>query len=103
MKKPLDDHSHRRLYEVLAKINKPEDIQIFLEDLCTINEVNQMSQRLQCAELMLKGYTYSQITELSSISSATLSRVSRCLRYGSGGYSKLLASFVNNREEKNDT
>ncbi|NLN54690.1 MAG: TrpR-related protein YerC/YecD [Clostridiales bacterium] len=103
MKKPLDDHSHRRLYEVLAKINKPEDIQIFLEDLCTINEVNQMSQRLQCAELMLKGYTYSQITELSSISSATLSRVSRCLQYGSGGYSKLLASFVNNREEKNDT
>jgi TrpR-related protein YerC/YecD len=103
MKKPLDDHSHRRLYEVLAKINKPEDIQIFLEDLCTINEVNQMSQRLQCAELMLKGYTYSQITELSSISSATLSRVSRCLQYGSGGYSRLLASFVNNREEKNDT
>ena len=103
MKKPLDDHSHRRLYEVLAKINKPEDIQIFLEDLCTINEVNQMSQRLQCAELMLRGYTYSQITELSSISSATLSRVSRCLQYGSGGYSKLLASFVNNREEKNDT
>ena len=103
MKKPLDDHSHRRLYEVLAKINKPEDIQIFLKDLCTINEVNQMSQRLQCAELMLKGYTYSQITELSSISSATLSRVSRCLQYGSGGYSKLLASFVNNREEKNDT
>ncbi|MGI6716883.1 MAG: YerC/YecD family TrpR-related protein [Eubacteriales bacterium] len=103
MSKPLDESHHRRLYEILAKINNPDDIKIFLEDLCTINEVNQMALRLQCAELMLQGHTYNQITDKSSISSATLSRVSRCIQYGSGGYSKILASFVNHTEDKNDS
>ncbi len=101
MNNNLDDHAHERLYEILAEINNAADMRLFLEDLCTINEVKQMAQRMQCAELMLKGDTYNRIIEKTDISSATLSRVSRCLRYGSGGYSKVLVSFLNKSEGKN--
>jgi len=101
MNNSLDDHAHERLYEMLAKIDKASDMKIFLEDLCTINEVKQMAQRMQCAELMLNGDTYNQIMEKTDISSATLSRVSRCLQYGSGGYSKILAAFTKKQEDIN--
>ena len=61
----------------------------FLGDLCTINELRSMAQRLQAAKMLLDGKTYQEITAQTDISSATLSRVSRCVQYGKG-YSALL-------------
>ncbi len=77
------------LFQLLAGIDNPEDIRALFEDLCTVKEVDNMAERIFAARLLMEGKTYSQIIAQSDISSATLSRVSRCVQYGKG-YSKLL-------------
>ena len=77
------------LYRLIADIQDPEDIRILFEDLCTRKEVENMAERIFAARLLLEGKTYNQVMSQADISSATLSRVSRCVQYGSG-YSKLL-------------
>ena len=66
-----------------------EDCRALLEDLCTVKEIDNMAERIFAARLLLEGQTYNQIMAQSDISSATLSRVSRCVQYGSG-YRRLL-------------
>ena len=75
---------HEKLYEAILSLKSVEECKIFFEDLCTYKEVDAMSQRLESARLLLEGETYEQIIKLTSISSATLSRVSRCVKYGKG-------------------
>ena len=58
----------------------------FFEDLCTVKEISDMAQRLQAAKLLLDGATYEQIVKAVEISTATISRINRCIQYGSGGY-----------------
>ena len=78
-----------KLYQLLASINTMEDCQALFEDLCTAKEIENMAERLHAARLLLEGNTYNQIIAQADISSATLSRVSRCVQYGKG-YSILL-------------
>ena len=77
------------LYRLLARIEDPEDVAALLADMCTVKEVENMAERLFTAKLLLSGCTYNQIMAQADISSATLSRVSRCVQQGRG-YSKLL-------------
>ena len=77
------------LVELLCRIDNEEDCIALLDDLCTVKELENMAERLHAAKLLLEGNTYSQVMAQADISSATLSRVSRCVQYGSG-YSKLL-------------
>ena len=83
-----------KLFEVLSRIESEEDFKAFFEDLCTYAEIEKMEQRVECAQLLLGGDTYNRIIEKTDISSATLSRVSRCLQYGSGGYSRVLKKIA---------
>ena len=77
------------LYKIIASITDPKQIQALFDDLCTRKEVDNMAERVFAARLLMEGKTYNQIMAQSDISSATLSRVSRCVQYGKG-YSKLL-------------
>ena len=77
-----------KLFDLLARTDNPEDIAKLFEDLCTKKEVENMAERLYAAELLIAGNTYTQVMSQVNISSATLSRVSQCVQYGSG-YSKL--------------
>ncbi len=77
------------LYELFLKLQSTEDCKMLFEDLCTNKELEQMAQRLQAAKLLKQGLTYAKVIESTEISSATLSRVSRCLQYGKG-YKKFL-------------
>ncbi len=77
------------LYRLLAEITTPEDISALMEDLCTVKEIDNMAERLLTARLLLEGCTYTQVMAQANISSATLSRVSRCVQNGKG-YSRLL-------------
>jgi TrpR-related protein YerC/YecD len=77
------------LYQVIASIENPEDCRVLFEDLCTVKEVENMAERLYAAKLLIEGNTYNQVMSQADISSATLSRVSRCVQYGKG-YSKLI-------------
>ena len=72
------------LYELLAHVQDPKDIQALFEDLCTVKEIANMAERIFAARLLMEGKTYNQIMAQSDISSATLSRVSRCVQYGKG-------------------
>ena len=79
-----------KLYEAILKLKSIEDCDKFFEDLCTINEINAMAQRLDVAVLLKQGETFNAIVEKTGASTATISRVSRCLSKGSGGYKKVL-------------
>lgn len=85
-----------KLYDVLANITNKEDFARLFEDLCTYQEIENMEQRIECAQLLLSGETYNQVIEQTDVSSATLSRVSRCIRHGSGGYSDVLKNMMPN-------
>ena len=86
---PSHHEKTKALYELIASIDDPEDIRALFDDLCTRKEVENMAERVHAAKLLLQGNTYSQVMSQADISSATLSRVSRCVQYGSG-YSRLL-------------
>ena len=77
----------RVLYETFLACKTAEDVKALLEDLCTYTETEQMAQR---AQLLKAGKTYTEVIAATNISSATLSRVSRCVRHGSGGYEKFV-------------
>ena len=85
----VSEEMEKYLYRVLVSLESVEDCRALLEDLCTRKEVEQMAQRIRAARLLKEGKTYQQVIAETDISSATLSRVSRCLQYGSG-YRKLL-------------
>ena len=77
------------LFEVIAGLSTKEEARKFFTDLCTAGEITAMSQRLLAARLLLGGCTYEQVISATDISSATLSRVSKCVKHGEG-YSKVL-------------
>lgn len=74
----------RCLYEAILRLKTVEDCKELFEDLCTQKELEQMAIRLTAAELLMRGETYSEIMKKVDISSATLSRVSRCVQCGTG-------------------
>lgn len=78
-----------KLLQMLVSVDNLEDCKALMEDLCTTKELENMAERFYAAELLMEGKTYNQVMELSTISSATLSRVSRCVQYGNG-YKKLI-------------
>ena len=77
------------LYRQIAALRDADECRMLFDDLCTNKEIEQMAQRLQAAKLLSQGNTYQQVINATDISSATLSRVSRCVQYGTG-YSSLL-------------
>ena len=83
------DEKIEELFRLIVSLNNMEDCRALFDDLCTRKELEKMAERVFAAKLLLEGMTYNQIMEVADISSATLSRVSRCVQYGEG-YSKLL-------------
>ncbi len=78
------------LCKAILKLKTVEQCRAFLDDLCTYKEVEQMAARICAAEMFLRGGTYNEIIDATELSSATLSRVSRALTHGSGGYRSVL-------------
>ena len=77
------------LYRLILQLETVEDCRKFFDDLCTAKEIGKMAERVHAAKLLLEGKTYNQVMAETDISSATLSRVSRCVQFGKG-YSKQL-------------
>lgn len=75
-----------RLFQAILHLQTTEECYAFFEDICTIKEIQDMAQRLDTAILLQQGLSYQKIAEQVNISSATISRVNRCIQYGSGGY-----------------
>ena len=94
MKTKISEDKIDHLYEIILKLNSVEDCRMLFEDLCTIQEIEKMAERVEAAELLIEGNTYSEVIQKTEISSATLSRVSKCVQYGQG-YQK----FLKNKED----
>ena len=82
----MNDKSIDQLFEAVLTLKSVEECYIFFEDLCTVNEIQSMSQRLEVARMLGNGSTYNQIEAETGASTATISRVKRCLNYGNDGY-----------------
>lgn len=80
----IDKHQVGEFYKAILSLKTVEECESFFADLCTYKEIEQMTQRIIAAKLLLKGDTYEKVIKETEISSATLSRVSKCVKYGSG-------------------
>ena len=92
----IKNESEERLYRAISALKTPEECRAFFEDLCTIREIEDMAQRLDTAILLDRGMNYQHISETVGVSTATISRVNRCHRYGSGGYRTALRELKEN-------
>jgi TrpR-related protein YerC/YecD len=88
--KKLNDKAIDQLFESILTLKDVEEAYIFFDDLCTVNEIQSLAQRLEVARLLRQGATYNQIETLTGASTATISRVKRCLNYGNDGYTLAL-------------
>jgi TrpR-related protein YerC/YecD len=80
----------KRLFQAMLLLKNEEECSAFLEDLCTIRELQDLSQRLEVAEMLGTGKNYQEISKATGASTATICRVSKCLNYGSNGYKTVL-------------
>lgn len=88
--KKLNDKNIDQLFEAILTLKDIEECYTFFDDLCTVNEIQSLSQRLEVARMLGKGNTYNQIEAETGASTATISRVKRCLNYGNDGYKMTL-------------
>ena len=97
----LDTTNEQSIFEYLVHailmLQTPDECRSFLHDLCTESELQEMSRRLQAAIMLKAGYIYTDIADKTGLSTATISRVNRCLKYGSDGYNKALDNLEANR------
>lgn len=78
------------LFDAILSLKTREECYQFFDDLATMNEISSLMQRLQVAKLLTEGHTYNHIEKATSASTATISRVRRCIDYGSDGYKVVL-------------
>ena len=81
-----------RLFEALLRLSTKEECYALFEDLCTIREIRDLSQRFEVAEMLAAGKSYQEIAGRTGASTATICRVNKCLMYGSGGYRRALTA-----------
>ena len=89
-----------QLFDAILSLRRREECYRFFDDIATMNEIQALSQRLQVAKLLSEGQTYSKIEEITKASTATISRVRRCIDYGSGGYYLVLERLANQQKEE---
>lgn len=92
----FDIKSFDELFNAVLKLKTVQDCQKFFEDVCTIKELQDISQRLEVAALLKSGNNYQEVSKITGASTATICRVNKCLNYGSGGYNLVL----DNKESK---
>lgn len=90
MQNNLRDKHMDQLFQAILKLEDLDQCYALFSDLCTVTELLSMKQRFWVARLLKEGYIYSDIVEITGASTATISRVNRCLQYGDGGYSLAL-------------
>ena len=98
MGKSVHNEETRKLMEGILKLQSVEECYAFFEDLCTVNELLSLGQRFEVANMLR---TYNEVAEVTGASTATISRVNRCLNYGTDGY-QLVLSRMEKLEKKED-
>ncbi len=95
LKDPLIDN----LFEAILTLHDTEECYRFFEDICTVSELKAIAQRLEVAKMLEQDQTYGEIADKTGASTATISRVKRCLNYGADGY-KIVLDRIGKQQQK---
>lgn len=87
----FDKNAAEKLYNAILSLKDAEECDKFFEDICTIQELEALSQRLEVACLLKQGKSYSEVNKLTGASTATICRVGKCINYGNGGYDMVIS------------
>ena len=90
MSDKMRDEQTDNLFRAVLSLNNIDECSAFFEDLCTVSELREMAKRLTAARMLNNNYIYSDISDKTGLSTATISRVNRCLKYGNDGYAEIL-------------
>jgi TrpR-related protein YerC/YecD len=96
----LKDQFTEDLFEAILLLQNKEDCYRFFEDICTVAEIKAMAQRLEVAKMLDQDLTYTDIAEKTGASTATISRVKRCLFFGADGYRAILDRLKKRKRQK---
>ena len=88
------------LFEAILSLKNTDECYKFFEDICTVKEILDISQRLKAAKMLKNGANYIDISKETGMSTATISRVSKCLEYGGGGYALIIDRVSENKENR---
>lgn len=94
----LEDEQIDGLFEAMQQLKTREDFYRFFEDISTVSEIKAMAQRMEVAKMLDEDKTYTEIASKTGASTATISRVKRCLNYGADGYRLVLERMKENKE-----
>ena len=97
MASKINDEKLDFLFQAILTLESVEDCYNFFEDLCTVSELQEMSRRMLAARMLRANAVYTDIAAQTGLSTATISRVNRCLKYGHGGYNKALDQLESSR------
>ncbi len=100
--KNMEEQNTDRLFEAILHIKDIDECRRFFEDLCTIQEIRSMAQRVEVALMLRQKLTYQEIAQKTGASTATISRVNRCLMYGAEGYKKVLDRVAEESENSDE-
>lgn len=97
MNSKIKDETTDKLFEAILLLKNIDECYRFFEDICTISEIKALAQRLEVAKMLKEKQTYTEISEKTGASTATISRVNRSLHYGADGYKMILDRLENNQ------
>ena len=97
MSNKIRDEQTDYLFKAILTVNDVDECYAFFEDLCTVSEIREMAKRLTAARMLNNNYIYSEIAEQTGLSTATIGRVNRCLKYGNDGYAAILPRLEKRR------
>ena len=100
MSKVFGKEPSMNLYKMILELKDLDECYRFFQDLCTVSELRAMEQRFDVAVLLQKGMIYNEILEQTGASSATISRVNRCLHYGAEGYHTVIPRLKGEKEKE---
>ena len=100
MNEKIKDHHVDLLFKAVLLLDNVEECYNFFEDICTVSEIKAMAQRLKVAMMLKNKEKYGEISEKTGASTATISRVNRCLNYGADGYRVMLERLEKQKEGK---
>jgi TrpR-related protein YerC/YecD len=95
----FDDKALERLYEAILTLKDKQECSRFFQDLCTVSELQSLSQRVEVAEMLRNDMTYQEIARRTHASTVTIARVNRALEYGADGYALVFDRMENNTKE----
>ncbi len=95
MNSKIKDDATDELFKAILLLKNIDECYNFFEDICTIPEIKALAQRLEVAKMLDEGKTYIDICEKTGASTATISRVNKCLNYGADGYKTVLERLKN--------